>query len=255
MFFQNCKPFKIIDVYKVKRESKGGFTEGRERGAIAFRSLGHSLFESGGKSYSADEGSVLYIPSGVSFLRKGSAEELIIIHIKCFDDTKNIEVLKPKNASLIEQSFNAVYEEWNSKKIGYDYRCTAMLYTLLSQLKTQTTQSLPPYQSEMILPGKDMINSEFSDPTLTVKRVAEACNISEEYFRALYKAEYGISPHNAISDRRIKKAKRLLRTGYFSVAEVAEECGFPNAKYFSVLFRKKTGVSPREYKVGLGEDE
>ena len=255
MFFQNCKPFKIIDAYKVKRESKGGFTDGRDWSAIAFRSSGHSEFESGGKTYFAEEGSVLYIPSGVSFLRKGSAEELIIIHIKCYDDTENIEVINPKNTAFVKEAFNAIYEEWHSKKIDSDYRCTALLYTLLSQLSLQSANSLPPYQSAMILPGVNMINTDFSSPSLTVKEIARLCNISEEYFRALYKAEYGISPHTAISERRIEKAKRLLRTGYFSVSEVAQECGFPNTKYFSVLFREKTGTSPREYKRGPDDRE
>ena len=255
MFFQNCKPFEIIDIYKVKRESKGGFTEGRSWSAIAFRSSGQSQFESNDKTYLAEEGSVLYIPSGVSFLRKGSAEELIIIHIKCYGDTESIEVIKPKDTASVADAFNAIYEEWHSKKIGSDYRCTAMLYALLSQLNLQSTNSLPPYQSAMILPGVNMINSDFSNPALTVKRLADACNISEEYFRALYKMEYVVSPHAAICERRIKKAKRLLRTGYFSVSEVAEECGFPNPKYFSVLFREKTGTSPRDYKSGLGEGE
>ena len=248
MFFQSCKALKILDAYKVTRDSKKGTAEARSWAAIALRLSGHSRFESNGKSYIADEGSVLYIPSGVSFSRKGSAESLIILHITCYEEEKEIEVIKPKNSALTQQAFLSIYNEWNAKAPGFEYRCTAMLYTALSQLKTQKRQTLPPYQSAIISPGIDMINSEFDKPSLTVARIASVCNVSEEYFRALYKAEYGISPHKAIVEKRIEKAKRLLEAGYFSISRVAEECGFQNTKYFSALFREKTNMTPNEYK-------
>ena len=251
MFFQSCKAFRILDIYKVKREykeNKKGVTDGRSWAAVAFRISGSSQFESGGKLFCADEGSVLYIPSGVPFSREGSAEELIILHLECYSDENEIEVLIPKNISYAKQSFSDLYEEWASKKDGYEYRTTAMLYTMLDKLRNQRKDGLPPYKSAMIAPGIDMINSEFDTPSLTVSRLARACNMSEEYFRMLYKAEYGVSPRKAITDKRIEKAARLLEAGYFSISKVAEECGFENVKYFSTLFHTRFGMSPREYK-------
>ena len=47
---------------------------------------------------------------------------------------------------------------------------------------------------------------------------------------------------------RIKKAKDLLQTGYFTIKETALKSGFDNVKYFSTLFKKEVGCSPSEYK-------
>ncbi len=46
---------------------------------------------------------------------------------------------------------------------------------------------------------------------------------------------------------RIEKAKRLLRTGAQSIQNISEQCGFKNQGYFSKIFRKLVGCSPRDY--------
>ena len=78
--------------------------------------------------------------------------------------------------------------------------------------------------------------------------------MSAEYFRRLYKAEYGISPYTARLEKRLGKAKSLLESGYYSVLQVAEETGFSNVKHFSTAFRKKIGRTPSEYKQSLQKE-
>jgi AraC-like DNA-binding protein len=46
---------------------------------------------------------------------------------------------------------------------------------------------------------------------------------------------------------RINNAKQLLRSGYYSVTDVALECGFENVGYFSYTFKQLTGVSPTAF--------
>ena len=81
MFFQNFRAFKILDAFRVRRDGKGGVSEPREWAALAFRISGGSKFHSNGEVFSADTGSVIYIPSGVGFTRVGKDEELIILTI------------------------------------------------------------------------------------------------------------------------------------------------------------------------------
>lgn len=51
-----------------------------------------------------------------------------------------------------------------------------------------------------------------------------------------------------LQEYRIEKAKVLLSVGEYSVTETAFGCGFNDSNYFSTVFRKRVGVSPREYR-------
>ena len=73
------------------------------------------------------------------------------------------------------------------------------------------------------------------------------CNISEVYFRRIFKKEFGISPQKYIVSLRIQNAKALIDAGYFSLQEVAYLSGYSDYKYFSVEFKRVMGASPSEY--------
>ena len=51
-----------------------------------------------------------------------------------------------------------------------------------------------------------------------------------------------------VTGLRIKKAQELLRTSDMTVAEIAGAAGFSGAKYFREIFKKQTGLSPRQYR-------
>lgn len=248
MFFDECPMFKVTYVYKINRKASYDNSGPRSIGAVAFRLSGESVFHVSGKTYYASPGSLLYIPQGVGFIRESTAEELVIVHLQSSEaDRAELEVVYPEDAEFAKEQMQMICREWNEKKQGYQQRCTAMLYMLLAKL--QTAQSgLSAYKYTLIQQGVDYINSSFDAPQITVGMLAEKCNISPEYFRRLYKEKYGISPQAAIVEKRLEKACHLLQTGEFSVSEIAAQCGFRDAKYFSTLFRKKMHTTPQAYK-------
>ena len=58
----------------------------------------------------------------------------------------------------------------------------------------------------------------------------------------------GQSPINYLTDRRLEACKELLVSSNLSVAQVATSVGFSSQSYFSQIFRKKTGMTPRQYR-------
>lgn len=56
-----------------------------------------------------------------------------------------------------------------------------------------------------------------------------------------------MSPRQFIIELRIKHAEKLISTGYYTLQEVAYKSRFLDYKYFSVEFKKKTGMSPSKY--------
>ena len=92
------------------------------------------------------------------------------------------------------------------------------------------------------------INSRFATPWVSVSDAAELSFMSEVYFRKLFKAEYGISPQKYIIKLRLEKASELIKSGDYSLKEVAIMSGYTDYKYFSTEFKRAFGCSPSEYK-------
>ncbi|MGH4051959.1 MAG: helix-turn-helix domain-containing protein [Clostridium sp.] len=76
--------------------------------------------------------------------------------------------------------------------------------------------------------------------------------MNTDYLGKLFKNECGIKFSNYLLAIRMKKAKLLIRSTDASISSVAEQVGFPdNHTYFSQLFKKYTGVQPKDYKNSL----
>lgn len=103
----------------------------------------------------------------------------------------------------------------------------------------------------------DMIKHHVSEnygKDLTRNEIAASVFLSPDYVAKLFKAGTGLYLKDYVNDVRIKKAKELLRNDSLSVSDVACLVGMNNFSYFSTLFKKATGVSPREYKQNPSND-
>lgn len=86
---------------------------------------------------------------------------------------------------------------------------------------------------------------------LTLAEVAAVFGISANYLSQLF-GKYGDAGFvEYITETRIAAAKRLLEQGDRKVYEIAQELGFDSSFYFSKVFKKVTGLSPREYQQSL----
>ena len=83
---------------------------------------------------------------------------------------------------------------------------------------------------------------------LTLSILAEAFDKNPSYLSNAFKKEVGETLTSYIGKQRIQASLRYFNTTSMSVAEVAEAVGIPDFGYFSKLFKRHVGVSPREYK-------
>ena len=90
------------------------------------------------------------------------------------------------------------------------------------------------------------IQENLSGP-LSVSNIAEHFHYSRARLSALYKEATGIGISEAIANAKIQAARRLLRGGEKSIAQISEELGFSSPQYFSYKFAKLTGQSPSQY--------
>lgn len=91
------------------------------------------------------------------------------------------------------------------------------------------------------------IENHFSEE-LSVTKLAEMCNYSARHFIRLFSDTYKTTPLEYIINTRINYAKRCLKEGSYSVSKIAAECGFSDSNYFCRAFKRKTGLTPSQYK-------
>lgn|GEM_PF-1662852 len=77
--------------------------------------------------------------------------------------------------------------------------------------------------------------------------IAAEVGISPSHLRTRFKEEYGVSLIGALNEIRIRHAKNMLKSGAFTLREVASQCGFQNEYYFGRVFKQITGTSPGKY--------
>jgi AraC-like DNA-binding protein len=82
----------------------------------------------------------------------------------------------------------------------------------------------------------------------TVNNMAVQLNLSPKYLSDLLKQETGKTALELIHLHVISEAKNLLVEGNLSISEIAYQLGFENPPYFSRLFKKEVGMSPKEFK-------
>ncbi len=83
---------------------------------------------------------------------------------------------------------------------------------------------------------------------LSLDYIAEHCGVSPTYLSRIFAQEKRKGVLEYLTDLRIYEAKRLLAETNEKVYEVAAKSGYPDAVYFSKVFKKNTGVTPKEYR-------
>lgn len=91
------------------------------------------------------------------------------------------------------------------------------------------------------------IDSDISED-LSLKKMAELNGVSTSYLSTCFKKETGKNYADYVNHKRISQAKHLLKTTRLQVQTVSQYCGIPDMQYFSKVFKKYTGYTPREYR-------
>lgn len=90
------------------------------------------------------------------------------------------------------------------------------------------------------------ITAGLPQPDFQVINAMAEIPMSRDHLRRLFKAQFGASPKQYLTDLRMSRARELLELG-LSVKQTAEAVGLPDPYHFSRIFHKKQGVSPSQH--------
>lgn len=172
-------------------------------------------------------------------------------YVQALDAAGNILYM---SLSLLNNGEQIVSEIFKDKKNGYRslYELTAVdqIINWLKLFRDGLCESFSlhnkDYKNHIVINVKKYIN-EHIEEKLTLNKVAEVFNISSNYLSVLFSKYSDTGFTDYISQSKIEAAKKMMADGDFKIYEISEVLGFESAFYFSRVFKKVTGLSPRDY--------
>lgn len=92
------------------------------------------------------------------------------------------------------------------------------------------------------------LQAHFAESSCNVKAIAYALNYNDSYLCMVYKKKTGSTINTVLTGMRMDLACRLLRESDMKFYEIGRRVGYPNGRYFSTLFTREVGVTPRQYR-------
>jgi two-component system response regulator YesN len=147
----------------------------------------------------------------------------------------------------IELAFGAIDAvEVASASVGSTKECLTSLLENSINLRDDSAQKR---YDRMIEKAREYIESNYASEDVSLKTVAAAVNVSPTYFSALFSQETGQSFIECLTDVRMKKARELLRCTGIRTSEIAYSVGYRDPHYFSYIFKKINGTTPRDFRM------
>ncbi len=84
-------------------------------------------------------------------------------------------------------------------------------------------------------------------------KLAGLVGYSAPHFARLFKQAFRVTPHRFVVERRLDRARQLLRRDEHSIREIAALCGFAGESHFSTTFRRHAGISPSRFRIAAAD--
>lgn len=102
-------------------------------------------------------------------------------------------------------------------------------------------------RTDLISMIQKYVDEHFSDPDFSLERLGSDLKYNKKYLSTVFKRHVRVGIIEYLHTVRIQHACTMLKQGFTSVSDVALRCGYPDAQYFSKVFKRRMSLSPREY--------
>lgn len=148
----------------------------------------------------------------------------------------------------IGKLFNRLSKEYNQKQAGYHEMMRCQLIEILIDTMRQVPQSASvPDWSGMVQYVTDQVNKNFMEK-LSLSTLAQDCCYSLAYVSKVFKEEMGMTFQEYLQKVRIRESCRLLANTPKKISEICGLVGYSDVKFFNQIFKKQTGMTPREFR-------
>lgn len=244
MFGSEKINFRIISVLRLILPKSGRYVPKKEYHVLSLRLRGKAeLLHCGNVSY-IDRDDVTYIPAGYDYtINSHEEEEVMVIHFLLDKCTYDFDIHHSAHNDRLRLLFEQLLQCWHDKPIGAVYKNDSLFLSILETVEIQTHSTTDERESG-IWRIVEYMKSRFSDSELSIEELAQRAGYCPSHFRRVFREVMGEAPRQYLTKLRVEYATELLKSGYYSVEEISDLCGFSNRKYFSTAYKQYTGVSP-----------
>ena len=204
-----------------------------------------------------EKGNIIYIPEGIYYRVKFSGEseplDALLVNFSVLGDLPPCRrVKKVKSDATVDytEPFYKIISLYTQKK-NYRYGVMEQFYRLLDKISSHMEKKTTS-EHEDILPAIIYANSHINE-RIYIPELARLCLLSETVFRKRFSACTGKTPTNYITDLKIEKAKELLKSSDITIEAIVTELGFYDSAHFHKVFKRRSGISPSNFRAKTKE--
>ncbi|MBQ3235441.1 MAG: helix-turn-helix domain-containing protein [Clostridia bacterium] len=218
---------------------------------------GEIFVEGGGVSFTAREGDMVLIPSNVmhsarltdiKFVKKSwihfAMKQGVSEYFSGYTSPVKIKLSNLQGALDI---INGVIRHGDLSEPFRSLKTSSMIFELVAIFFDKSLPQKMPSYVDNIDKAIEFINDNYTEQ-FTLDFLAEKFNCSGNHFIKKFKEKTGYTPIKYLSIKKIEEAKRLLENTDLPINIIMEKVGYLDASYFSKLFKKLVGYSPKNFR-------
>ncbi|MBT1711648.1 helix-turn-helix transcriptional regulator [Fulvivirgaceae bacterium PWU5] len=254
-FTQGCS----LDFYMIaiKKDFKGKVRYGQsyydfDEGVMSFIAPGQVCYEERNDRPAA--GSSLLFHAD---LIRGYALDKGIKQFEFFSYAINEALyLSKKEERTVEALFKSIRQEYEAPLDRFSQNVMVSQIEVLlhhaDRFYNRQFMSRKPASNDLLVKLDGLLDTHFNNPSNiglpTVKELADTLHVSPSYLSDMLRVHTGQNTQQHIHHKLIEKAKQILSSSNLTIAEIAYQLGFEHPQSFSKIFKRKTNVSPLEFR-------
>ncbi len=157
-------------------------------------------------------------------------------------------VLKTGLDDILLCAYVTLLDRLRSEPVGFQQLLAATTVEILAAtLGAVRGQGTGGRMHELVCRAKSLLEMRM-DVTPTIENLASSLGLSATHFYRIFRAHTGLSPYQYHLQLRIARAKQMLHATGMSIKEVAAALAFENQFHFSNAFKRRTGMSPSQWR-------
>ncbi|MGG1516037.1 AraC family transcriptional regulator [Paenibacillus oryzisoli] len=159
---------------------------------------------------------------------------------------------------LVEHLLEDIQDEFDHREAGYEYAIVTSVVKLLilidREYRKATRKKSAKSSSAGLQPIEEVkryIHDNYSQD-IPLEQGAFLANMAPAYFSTVFKKETGQNFVDYLNEVRIERAMELIRRDTHTITQIGFQVGFHHLSHFIRTFKKRTGITPTEYKKAFG---
>ncbi len=241
--------YEITKIGSWKWEQKN-----RKNNAIILIEKGQCEYTVNNENYLLSKGDMLILLEGDEYIGKSLKDDdsSCTFHVISFDIVSGdlFYTSRVNNVNHYEKMLSLFKEMalcMQNSKFGYKIKGKKIIYEILYNLYKEMFYNEILNETQINIDNaRNYIDTHYNQK-ITVEMLANVSGYCRSYFKKLFKQQYNISSSDYLNYVRIEKAKSLIEEKSYSISQIAMIVGYSSESYFSQVFKKKVGCSPKDY--------